>query len=99
MEADNLLLNWLNRSSEFHSPDQQQSFASLLLGGLKFDFRICVLLTSIDPLRTYTCDEVMTRQHNLKDVFCHLTNHSVNKKNGNYATSPSSGGASTTSLP
>jgi tubulin polyglutamylase TTLL6/13 len=72
----------------------QQYVAPLLLGGLKFDFRLYVLLTSIDPLRIYIYDEGMTRfctaayrkprPHNLKDVFCHLTNYSVNKKNENF---------------
>jgi hypothetical protein len=67
MEAENPLLNGLSRSAGFHCPDQQQSFAPLLLGGLKFDFRICVLLMSIDPLRIYICDEGMTRQSKADD--------------------------------
>jgi hypothetical protein len=98
MEAENLPLNGLIRSAWFHCPDQQQSFAPLLLVGPKFDFWICVLLTSINPLRIEVCDEGMARQHNLKGMFCHLTNHSVNKMNENSATSPPSAGASTTSL-
>ena len=62
-----------------------------LLEGLKFDFRIYALITSIDPLRVYIFKEGMTRfatekyvkprPSNLKDVFRHLTNYSVNKKN------------------
>jgi hypothetical protein len=39
VEAENLLLNGLSRSAGFHCPDQEQSFAPLLLGGLKFDFQ------------------------------------------------------------
>jgi tubulin polyglutamylase TTLL6/13 len=72
----------------------QQYIAPFLLGGLKFDLRIYALVTSIAPLRIYVYDEGMSRfctaayrkprPHNLKDVFCHLTNYSVNKKNENF---------------
>jgi len=77
-----------------HSAIAQQYISPFLVRGLKFDFRIYVLLTSIDPLRVYIYDEGMARfcteayrkprPHNLKEVFCHLTNYSVNKKNDNY---------------
>lgn len=72
----------------------QRYISPYLLEGLKFDFRIYALLTSIDPLRVYIYKEGMTRfctepyekpkPSNLKDVFKHLTNYAVNKKNENF---------------
>jgi len=59
-----------------------------LINGLKFDMRIYVVLTSIDPLRIYVYNEGLTRfctekyDPNMKENrFSHLTNYSVNKKN------------------
>jgi len=66
----------------------------MLLDGFKFDLRLYVLVVSVDPLRVYLAREGMARlcsepykspaADNLKDVFSHLTNYSLNKKNENY---------------
>lgn len=61
----------------------------LLINGLKFDLRIYVVVTSIEPLRIYIYNEGLTRfateKYKLSDCktnrFAHLTNYSVNKKN------------------
>ena len=65
-----------------------------LIDGLKFDLRIYVLVTSIDPLRIYVHEDGMARfctepyqepsHDNLEQVYCHLTNYSLNKKNENF---------------
>ncbi len=60
----------------------------LLLEGLKFDLRLYVLLTSIDPLRIFLYNDGLARfatnpykvnSNNLDNVFMHLTNYSINK--------------------
>ncbi len=64
----------------------------LLINGLKFDLRIYVLVTCLDPLRIYIYNEGLTRfaseKYKLSDCktnrFAHLTNYSVNKKNDKF---------------
>lgn len=58
----------------------------LLINGLKFDLRIYVAVTSIDPLRLYIHKEGLVRfateTYDLNDPsnrFGHLTNYSLNK--------------------
>ena len=65
----------------------------LTIDGLKFDLRIYVAVTSINPLRIYMYDEGLVRfasevykspslnQSSPDSKFVHLTNHSINKKN------------------
>ncbi|CAK9810172.1 Tubulin monoglutamylase TTLL4 [Anthophora plagiata] len=63
-----------------------------LINGLKFDLRVYVLLTSINPLKIYIYKEGLVRfasvryvrGANLSDKYMHLTNSSVNKQNPAY---------------
>ena len=64
----------------------------LLINGLKFDVRIYVLVTSLDPWRIYVYNEGLARfaseeynPNNIKsNKFAHLTNYSINKKSENF---------------
>ena len=66
---------------------QQYIHNPLLIDGYKWDLRIYVAITSINPLRIYVYEEGLTRfasekydTTDLKNVFSHLTNYSINKK-------------------
>lgn len=66
-----------------------------LVDNLKFDIRLYVLVTSVDPLRIYLFDEGLVRfateeyqaptEENMKNIYIHLTNYSLNKKNKNFS--------------
>jgi tubulin polyglutamylase TTLL4 len=60
-----------------------------LLNGYKYDLRLYVLVTSVEPLKIYLFREGLVRcattpystsKSSLKQRFVHLTNYSVNKK-------------------
>ena len=61
----------------------------LLLNGFKFDMRIYVAVTNVNPLRLYIYEEGLARfatckyenTNGQKSKFMHLTNYSINKKN------------------
>ncbi|KAK4471968.1 hypothetical protein MN116_005346 [Schistosoma mekongi] len=65
-----------------------------LIDGYKFDMRIYVLLTSCDPLRLFvfkdglvrftTCSYVEPNQHNVHNMYMHLTNYAVQKHSDSY---------------
>jgi hypothetical protein len=69
----------------------------LLINGCKFDLRIYVLVTCIDPLRVYVFKEGLARfatheyqqtsEGGKEDKFMHLTNYSINKKSANFVQS------------
>ena len=71
----------------------------LLINGHKFDLRIYVAVTSVNPLRLYLYEDGLTRFATCKystssgggakkaGKFMHLTNFSVNKKNVNFVKS------------
>ena len=60
-----------------------------LIEGLKFDMRIYVLISGIDPLRIFVYEEGLARfateeyraprSENLENKFMHLTNYAINK--------------------
>jgi len=63
----------------------------LLINGFKFDLRIYVLVTSLDPLKVYIYNEGLARfasepyQPGLKgSKYSHLTNYSINKKSEHF---------------
>lgn len=66
---------------------QQYIHNPLLIEGYKWDLRIYVAVTSINPLRIYVYEEGLCRfasekydTSDLKNIFSHLTNYSINKK-------------------
>ena len=66
---------------------QRYLHSPYLIDGKKFDLRIYVLVSGVDPLRVYIHDEGLTRistsnysLKNLSNRFAHLTNYSINKK-------------------
>ena len=62
----------------------------LLINKLKFDLRIYVLMSGVNPLKIYRYTEGLvrfaTQEFTLKDInkFTHLTNYSINKNNPNF---------------
>lgn len=78
----------------FEAAVAQKYISPFLIDGYKFDLRIYVLVTSVDPLRMYIHNEGMARfcsekyqkpkNRNLDQAFSHLTNYSLNKKNENF---------------
>lgn len=79
--------------SQLHNLQQQcivQRYVTnpLLIGGYKWDLRIYVLVTSIQPLTIFIYEEGLVRfsthkfsLRNIQDKFVHLTNSSINKHN------------------
>jgi hypothetical protein len=73
---------------------QEYEARPFLVEGLKFDLRIYVLLSSVDPLRLWLFDEGLVRfattpyappkGGNLKNVTQHLTNYAINKDSENF---------------
>ena len=72
----------------------QQYIPPYLIDGYKFDLRLYVLITGVNPLRLYFHNEGMARfctekyveptSTNLNKVYGHLTNYSLNKKNDHF---------------
>lgn len=66
----------------------------LLIDGLKFDLRIYVLITSVDPLKLFIYKDGLVRfasekyeeptSKNLKNTFKHLTNYAINKESDTF---------------
>jgi len=66
----------------------------LLIEGLKFDLRVYVLITNVDPMRLFIYRDGLVRLatipykkpkgKNLEKLFMHLTNYSINKKSDTF---------------
>ena len=80
----------------------------LLVDKLKFDLRLYVLLFGIQPLRIYLFDDGLARfattpyesalRGDKKNLFMHLTNYAINKKNENYVQNENFDGGTGTTL-
>lgn len=65
-----------------------------LVDNLKFDIRLYVLVTSVDPLRIYLYNDGLVRfatveyqkptPENMNNTYIHLTNYAINKNNENF---------------
>lgn len=71
--------------------EQRYIHNPMLIDGRKFDLRLYVLVTSMEPLRVYLFEEGLvrfsTKRYSLKNLrsrFTHLTNYSINKKSGSF---------------
>merc|ERR1712188_16095 len=66
----------------------------MLIDKLKFDLRVYVLVTSVDPLEVFVCKEGLARfcteeyeapaAKNMHNVMSHLTNYSLNKRSDKF---------------
>jgi len=99
-DLDAKLLAKPNWGGGYSALAQKYVAEPLLIGGLKFDLRLYVVVTSTDPLTAYLCKEGLARfcttkyeqptQQNANQHYMHLTNFSVNKKSAGFvkATDP-----------
>ncbi|KAL4501611.1 hypothetical protein ABPG72_018662 [Tetrahymena utriculariae] len=81
-------------NSSDHYVVQRYLHKPFLIDGLKFDFRIYVLLAACDPMRIYIFKEGLARlateeyevphRDNLDNLCMHLTNYAINKDNPNF---------------
>ena len=64
-----------------------------LINETKFDLRLYLLVTSVNPLRLYLYDDGLVRfasnkysneSSKVQDLFTYLTNYSINKKSSTY---------------
>ena len=79
---------------------QEYLSSPLLLDNFKFDLRVYVVITCLDPLQIYISREGLARfctvpyepptQRNLSKTYMHLTNYSLNKKSDSYQHTESS---------
>ena len=80
--------NWLIQGE--HYVAQRYLHKPFLIDGLKFDLRIYVLVTGLNPLRCYIYKEGLARfatekykspmGSNLNNLCMHLTNYAINKE-------------------
>uniref|UniRef100_A0A1A9WF73 Tubulin--tyrosine ligase-like protein 9 n=1 Tax=Glossina brevipalpis TaxID=37001 RepID=A0A1A9WF73_9MUSC len=87
---------WLTNDIKTINPSERMICQTypLLIDGYKFDLRVYALITSVDPLRIFVYNEGLARFATTKyveptpdnrcDLFMHLTNYSVNRRNSHY---------------
>lgn len=77
-----------------HYVVQRYLHKPFLIDKLKFDLRIYILLSGVDPLRIFfykeglcrlaTCEYRSPNQNNLDNLYMHLTNYAINKFSSNF---------------
>merc|ERR1719272_32232 len=82
--------------SAYHNPLLVQEYLAdpFLIEGFKFDLRLYVLVTSIDPFQVHLYKDGLVRlsttaykqpgQDNMENMLMHLTNYSLNKHSENF---------------
>ena len=73
---------------------QEYIHKPFLIDNLKFDFRIYVIITGVNPLRIFIYEEGLARfateiyeepnNENIDDDYMHLTNYAINKRSENF---------------
>ena len=81
-------------NAQEHQVVQQYISRPLLMDGMKFDLRVYVLVSGVDPLRIFVFNEGLVRlatvnytdptTSNTDEVCMHLTNYAINKHNENF---------------
>ena len=84
---------WMTSMNE-HYVAQRYLHKPYLIQGLKFDLRIYVLITGVNPLRAFITKEGLARfatdkyespmGANLSNMQMHLTNYAINKESGGF---------------
>jgi tubulin polyglutamylase TTLL6/13 len=85
---------WEDIDTTEHCITQRYIHNPYLIEGLKFDFRIYILLFGVDPIRIFMYEEGLTRfatekyispmKGNLQNFYMHLTNYAINKNSEKY---------------
>lgn len=80
----------------YHNEYQIQRYIEnpYLIDKKKFDVRLYVMIRGIDPMEAYLCDEGLVRvctqnykkpdHSNIKNMYMHLTNYSLNKNSNKF---------------
>lgn len=86
--------NWEEADGVEHVVAQQYLDSPYLINNLKFDLRIYVLLYGMNPLKIYLYEDGIARfatkeykkpkRSNMKNMFMHLTNYSINKTSADF---------------
>lgn len=89
-----LTRTWENVSPTESLVAQRYLHKPLLIEGYKFDMRIYIIVTSVDPLRMFLFEDglvrictqkyVEPRPRNLNSTCMHLTNYAINKDSSNF---------------
>ncbi|KAJ3309445.1 Tubulin polyglutamylase ttll6 [Boothiomyces sp. JEL0838] len=91
----------LDESCKFQSVIQSYISSPLLIDGFKFDLRVYVLVTSVNPLRIFIYKDGLARfatepyqtpnSRNISRTCMHLTNYAINKNSKGYVVDQESG--------
>lgn len=104
----------MNEFSQLADPERDvvaQTYIDdpFLIDNLKFDLRLYVLLYGINPLKIYLFDDglarfatnkyVSAKESDLKDLFMHLTNYSINKNSAAFVQNQNQDGSTSEARP
>eukprot|EP01135_Chromosphaera_perkinsii_P005042 Nk52_evm19s311 gene=Nk52_evmTU19s311 len=88
-----VIKKWAQVPKKKHVVVQRYVSNPYLIDGLKFDMRLYVYVSSLDPLRIYLYDDGLARfattkytksKKKISSRYMHLTNYSLNKKSKNF---------------